>query len=447
MKRRRFLAQASATALSPLAFPAVVRCAAPNSKLQVASIGVARMGGNTMRSVSTHRKVQIVALCDVDERHLAQGAREFSKAKRFRDWRDLLANHADQFDAITIGTPDHMHAPMAVLALRARKHVYLQKPMAPTVHECRVIAREAAKAGVVTQLGNQGRSSIESRMMIELLRTKAVGPIKEVILWENKPLNWWPANTNLRKRSDPIPAGLDWDAWLGVRDARPYHDSTYHPQVWRAWRDFGVGELGDMGCHHFDSTVDGLNLAPPSRVRQTATGESGEGLWAKHRRVEFEFGGQAANDLIDGDTLKLSWTDGDLTPDPSRIPLPQGMTKFPVSGGLWIGTKGSIFKPYTVRPFVMPESSFPAERYPKGFGRQDHYHDWVDAILQNRKSCADFAHAARLTETVLLGTLAEHAPGQWLEWDRSSMTVPHRPELNAHITRPYRDGWQVEGLG
>ncbi|WP_082407913.1 hypothetical protein [Verrucomicrobium spinosum] len=163
--------------------------------------------------------------------------------------------------------------------------------------------------------------------------------------------------------------------------------------------------------------------------------------------MEFEFGGQAANDLIDGDTLKLSWTDGDLTPDPSRIPLPQGMTKFPVSGGIWIGTKGSILKPYTVRPFVMPESSFPAEKYPKGFGRQDHYHDWVDAILQNGKSCADFAHAARLTETVLLGTLAEHAPGQWLEWDRSSMTVPHRPELNAHIKRPYRNGWQVEGLG
>lgn len=447
MNRRRFLAKASAAAVSPLAFPAVVRCAAPNSKLQVASIGVERMGGNTMRNVSTHSKVQIVALCDVDERHLEKAGREFPKASRHRDWRDLMANHSGQFDAVTIGTPDHMHAPMAVLAMRAHKHVYLQKPMAPTVHECRVIAQEAAKAGVVTQMGNQGRSSIESRMMVELLRSKVVGPIKEVIIWENKPLNWWPANTNLRKRASVIPSGLDWDAWVGVRDPRPYHEGTYHPQCWRAWRDFGVGELGDMGCHHLDSTVDGLTLPPPTRVCQTKTGEGGEGLWAQSRRVEFEFSGQTANEFVEGDTLKLSWQDGDLIPDQSRIPLPKGFTKFPVSGGLWIGTKGSIFKPYTVRPYVLPENSFPAEKYPRDFTRQDHYHDWVDAIFENRKACADFAHAARLTETVLVGTLAENAPGHWLEWDRASASILHRPDLQPHIKRPYREGWKVEGLG
>lgn len=446
MNRRRFLVRATAAAASPLAFPAVVSCASPNSKLQVASVGVARMGGNTMKSVASHPKVEITALCDVDAGHLAQGARQFSKASQHRDWRELLASHASKFDAITIGTPDHMHAPITVLSLRAGKHVYLQKPMAPTVHECRIIAAEAAKAGVITQMGNQGRSSIESRMMVELLRTKAAGPIKEILFWENKPLNWWPANTNLRKAASPIPDGLDWDAWVGIRQPHDYHADTYHPEHWRAWRDFGVGELGDMGCHHFDSTVDGLKLPPPSRVRQTITGEGGEGLWARNRRVEFEFTGLGDNDLVDGDTLRLVWYDGELLPDTSKIPMPAGFTKFPRAGGLWTGTTGSIFKPYTVRPYVLPEASFPAEKYPRTFSRQDHYHDWVDAVIDNRKACSDFAHAANLTEVVLVGTLAESAPGQWVDWDRATGQTNHSA-INALLQPVYRDGWRVEGLG
>src|SRR6185503_8030386 len=184
-------------------------------------------------------------------------------------WREMLGNHADKFDAVTIGTPDHMHASPAVLALRAKKHLYLQKPMATTLHECRVITQEAAKAGVVTQLGNQGRSSIESRMAVELIRSGAIGKIKEVILWENKPLGWWPKNTELRPQPDVIPPGFDWDLWLGVREPRPYLAQTYHPKTWRAWLDFGCGEMGDMGCHHFDTTFDALKLTAPLRVRQT----------------------------------------------------------------------------------------------------------------------------------------------------------------------------------
>ncbi|MEZ0390201.1 MAG: Gfo/Idh/MocA family protein [Verrucomicrobium sp.] len=447
MLRRDLLAKTAALVSSPLAFPAVVRCANPNSFLQVACIGVARMGGNTMRSVSQHPKVRIVALCDLDARHMREGAREFRQASQHTCWRQMLADHADEFDAVTIGTPDHMHAPMAVTALRQKKHVYLQKPMAPTIHECRVIAQESAKAGVVTQLGNQGRSSIDGRMMVELLRTKAVGPIKEVILWENKPLNWWPENTRLRKRPDPVPEGLDWNGWVGVREERPYHAKTYHPQTWRAWRDFGVGQLGDMGCHHFDSTMDGLGLAVPNRVCQTHTQEAGESLWATHRRVEFEFTGHEGNDRVQGNTLKLTWYDGDLLPDKSQIPLPKGMKEIPQSGGLWVGTKGSIFKPYAVQPFVMPESSFPRERYPRDLAPQNHYHDWVDAILGGRKACSDFEHAAKLTETVLVGTLAEHAADQWLEWDRAAMHVTNVPEVNTHVQRSYRDGWKIEGLG
>ncbi len=438
MNRRRFLATTAA-----LGFPAITRCASPNSLLQVACVGVARMGGNTMRSVATHKSVKIVALCDVDARHMAMAIKDFPEASKHSDWRELLAKHADKFDAITIGTPDHMHSSIAVTALRAKKHVYLQKPMAPTPHECRVLAQEAAKAGVVTQLGNQGRSSIESRMNVELLRSGAIGKLKEVIMWENKKLNWWPKNTTLRPQADKIPSELDWDLWLGVRSPRPYLEETYHPQTWRAWFDFGCGELGDMGCHHIDSTFDALKLGAPKRVRQTTEGSSGA-LWADKRRVEFEFPG---NERISGDTFKLTWLDGGIEPDRNIVKMPKALTKWSASGGFWIGEHGTIFKPYGVRPFVMPEENFPAEKYPRDFKGQDHYHDWVDAILNHRKSCADFSHGGPLTETVVVGTIADRFPNQWLEWDRENLKFTNVPEANAFVKRDFRDGWKVEGLG
>jgi predicted dehydrogenase len=436
--RRHYLQQVVASA-SVLGFPAITRCQSPNSLLQVASIGVARMGGNTMRSVASHRGVRIVAICDVDADHLAMGAEAQPQASQHRDWRELFASHADKFDAVTIGTPDHMHAPMAVTALRAKKHVYLQKPMAPTIHECRVLAAEAAKAGVVTQLGNQGRSSIESRMNVQLIRN-VIGPVREIIFWENKKLNWWPKNTTLRPEGDSVPAGLNWDQWIGVREPRPYLEDTYHPQSWRAWFDFGVGELGDMGCHHFDSSVDALQLTAPVKVKQTTEGSSGA-LWAEKRRVEMTF---AATPHTDGD-LKLTWLDGGIEPDRSVVQMPSVLKTFPASGGFWIGKRGCIFKPYGARPYVLPEADFPS--YPSGIRPQDHYHDWVDAILQGRKACGDFAHGANLTEIVLVGTAADRFPGQELHWDKASGQFTNVPAANALVKRDYRDGWKIAGLG
>jgi predicted dehydrogenase len=438
--RRRFLQQATASTVA-FGFPAITRCQSPNSLLQVASIGVHRMGGNTMRSVATHKKVRIVAICDVDAEHLAKGAALQPQASKHADWRELLANHADKFDAVTVGTPDHMHAPMAVTALRAKKHVYLQKPMAPTVHECRVLAAEAAKAGVVTQLGNQGRSSIESRMTIELMR-KAIGPVKEILFWENKKLNWWPKNTTLRPQGDAIPTGLNWDQWLGVREPRPYLADTYHPQSWRAWFDFGVGEMGDMGCHHFDSSVDALQLSAPLKIKQTTEGSCGA-LWAEKRRVEMTF----AKTPYTAGELKLTWLDGGIEPDRDVVKMPAVLKTFPASGGFWIGERGCIFKPYGARPYALPEADFPASTYPSGIPARDHYHDWVDAIVVGRKACGDFAHGANLTEIVLLGTVADRFPGQELLWDKNAGQFTNLPAANALVKRDYRDGWKIEGLG
>lgn len=444
LSRRHFIRQSAVAGVGLIGFPAILRSASPNSLLQVASIGVTGMGGRTMKSVASHPKVKIVALCDVDQRLLALGAKDFPEAARYQDWRELLSRGANTFDAITIGIPDHMHAAPAVTALRAKKHLYLQKPMAPTLHECRVITQEAAKAGVVTQLGNQGRSSIESRMTVALIRSGAIGRIKEVVIWENKELNWWPRNTELRAQADAIPAGFDWNLWQGVREPRPYLDKTYHPKTWRAWFDFGVGELGDMGVHHFDITFDALKLTAPTRVRQTTPGSSGA-LWGERRVVELIFPG---SEFTAGPTVKLTWHDGGIEPDRSRITLPKGITQFPKSANYWIGERGSIFKIYgSGRPFVLPEADFPPEKYPRNFKGQDHYHDWVNAILEGRKACDDFTHGGPLTESVLVGAMADRCPGEWLDWDQKALRFPKHAQANALVRRAYRDGWKVPGLG
>jgi predicted dehydrogenase len=443
ISRRRFLAHAAAGS-ALLGCPAILRSAAPNSMLQVACIGVGGMGGSTMKSVASHPKVKIVALCDVDQRFMDSAAKDFPDASRHKDWRELLGSHADKFDAVTIGTPDHMHAAPAVTAIRAKKHVYLQKPMATTLHECRVLTQEAAKAVVVTQLGNQGRSSVESRLAVELIKGGAIGKIKEVILWENKPLNWWPKNTEMRAKADAVPPGFDWNLWLGVREPRPYLENTYHPKTWRAWFDFGVGEMGDMGCHHFDTSFDALELKAPLRVRQTTPGSSGP-LWGDKRVVEMIFPG---SQYTSGDTVQLTWHDGEMRPDLKRIALPERVKLLPIAGTYWIGESGAIFKDYRGgRPIVLPEKDFPIEKYPSDPSKQDHYHDWVDAILAGRKACDEFSHGGPLSETVLVGAMADRVPGQWLEWDRERLKFTNSPEATALVRREYREGWKVPGLG
>ena len=442
--RRDFLVKSTATAAGVMACPAILQSASPNSMLQVAAIGVGGMGGRTVDSVASHGKVKITALCDVDSKYLEQAAKKYPDASQHRDWRELLADHSDEFDAVTIGTPDHMHAAPTVMAIRAAKHVYLQKPMATTLHECRVIANEAAKASVITQLGNQGRSSVESRAAVKLIRSGVIGRIKEVILWENKPLSWWPKNTDISGKGDPIPNTLDWDLWLGVQSPRPYFDKTYHPKTWRAWYGFGVGEMGDMGCHHFDTSFDALKLTAPIKVRQSTPGSSGP-LWGRQRKVQLIFPG---TEFTANSTIKLTWHDGDIRPDAKRIRLPKEMSELSVSGTYWIGERGAIFKDYRGgKPIVLREGKLPDEEYPSDIAPQDHYHDWVDGIINGEKSCGDFSHGGPLTEAVLVGAMADRVGTDWLQWDRETLSFKNSDKANELVRREYREGWKVSGLG
>jgi predicted dehydrogenase len=452
MNRRRFLQQA-ASASALVSFPSVVRSKSPNSNLQIASIGVGGMGGNTMMSVAKHPKARIVALCDVDAKmiELARGGKaargranleagdlaQFQQAAVFADYRELFSKAGDTIDAVTIGTPDHMHVPIALTALRAKKHVYLQKPLAHDLAEARVLAAAAKEAGVITQMGTQGHSSIEGRLTFELVSGGAIGKVREVICWENKEANWWPKVTERKPQSDPVPEGLDWNLWLGVARETPYLEGAYHRSMWRAWFDFGVGMMGDMGCHYFDIVLGSLGITAPRRVRCLDAGSKGD-LYAKKRRLEFEFAG---NGVTTGQTWKLTWMDGGYDYDPEVVRKPAALTRETRSGIFFAGESGGIFKPHSQRPWLVPEEKFASFAYPK-IGPADHYTGWVDAAMAGKKADTDFvSYGCPVTEAVLLGVLAERNAGDWIEWDAAEGKVTNHPDLNTQLARSYRQGW------
>lgn len=460
MNRRRFLQQSLATSASAfVAAPAILSAKSPNSMFQIASIGVGGMGAVTMMSVLKHPKVRIVGMCDVDSKTLeqarggnatrrkelqdAEAAKRLAGAAAFADYRGMLAKLGDSIDAVTIGTPDHMHAAMGVTALRAKKHVYLQKPLTHHIHEARVLGAEAVKAGVTTQMGTQGHSSIETSLTVDLIKSGAIGKVTEVICWENKAANWWPKVTQRKAQADPVPEHLNWDLWLGVANPVPFLDQAYHPAMWRSWADFGVGMMGDMGCHYFDVVFACLGLAAPTRVQCLDEGSQGD-LYAMKRHLEFEFPGTA---VTAGDKIKMTWLDGGYPYDPNVVIKPAALTKETPSGIYFIGENGGIFKPHSQRPWLVPDAKFNGYAYPKT-RIADHYTDWVDAAMKGEKAAADLpAYGCPVTEAVLLGVLAERNPGSSIEWDAAAGKVTNKPELNAQLARPYREGWRVEGLG
>ena len=452
MNRRRFLQQA-ASVPALVSFPAVVRAKSPNSTFQIASVGVGGMGGNTMMSVAKHPKARIVAMCDVDAKmiELARGGNamrgkgklppgevtQFQQAAVYADYREMFAKMGDKIDAVTIGTPDHMHVPIALTALRARKHVYLQKPLAHDLAETRVLSAAAKEAGVITQMGTQGHSSIEARLAFELVSGGAIGKVREVICWENKEATWWPKVTQRKAQPDPVPEGLSWDLWLGVARETPYLEGAYHRSMWRSWFDFGVGMMGDMGCHYFDVVLGSLGVTGVRRVRCLDAGSKGD-LYAAKRRLEFEFAG---NGVTTGQSWRLTWSDGGYPYDPEVVKKPAALTREARSGIYFVGESGGIFKLHTQRPWLMPEEKFASFSYPK-IGPADHYTDWVDAAMAGKKAATDFvSYGCPVTEAVLLGVLAERNAGDWIEWDAAEGKVANKPELNAQLARPYRPGW------
>lgn len=411
--------------------------ASPNGKLRHASFGGGGMAAGDMNSILRDQRVELVAVADVDARALERIAEAYPNARRFQDWREMMAEMGDQIDSVNVSTPDHMHGVQVMSALRKGIHVYDQKPLAQNIHECRVLTEKAREAGVVHQMGIQISSTFNERLVAALVAEGTIGKIREVHTFSDK--KWGDPNPR-PDRSDTPPATLDWDGWLGVAEERSFINGYYHPGNWRKRRDFGTGTLGDMGCHIFSSWFRALNLDAPISVRSDGDTPN-DYNWANNLRVEYVFPG---SDITEGDQVKVIWYDGDQRPPDEVAALAGG--QLPGQGSVLIGTEGVILAPHGSSPRLFPAEKFAGHRFPR-LEPRDHYGEFVEACLlaDGTQPSANFEYSGPLTEIVLLGCIASAFPGEVLEWNAELMSVNH-DEANKLMRRSYREGWDQWGF-
>ncbi|MCH7520932.1 MAG: Gfo/Idh/MocA family oxidoreductase [Candidatus Marinimicrobia bacterium] len=409
---------------------------APSDTLNIAGIGVGGMGKNNVRSCAEGGQ-NIVALCDVDRDYAAPVFKEYPKAKVYTDYRRMLDKQKD-IDAVIIATPDHTHAVIAMAAMRAGKHVYVQKPLTHSVYETRMLTEAAHEYKVVTQMGNQGHSWEGDRLISEWIWDGAIGDVREVHAWTNRPI--WPQGIDRPQDKHRVPKTMDWDLWLGPAPYRPYHPA-YAPFKWRGWWDFGTGALGDMACHIMDPVFWALKLHYPTSVEASATEVNSETApLASIVRYEFPARGTMP-------PVKFSWYDGGMMP-PRPDDLEDGRHMGDRDGGvIFIGDKGKLMcGAYGKNPRLIPEPAMKAYTKPsKTIPRIETSHemDWVRACKGGEPASSNFDVSGPLTETVLMGNLAIRSLGNRLQWDGLNMQVTNVEEANQYVRREYRDGWSL----
>jgi predicted dehydrogenase len=432
--RRTFLRSTTAAAL---AFPALLRGQHLNSKLQVVAVGCDGKGGDDLREVASHTRVEVVGLCDVDAGRLAKAAAKYPLARGFADFREMFAQLGDGFDAVTVGTPDHLHAPVSLAALRRRKHVYCEKPLTHTVWEARQMRLAAQKAGVATQMGNQIHSATQYRSAVQALRAGVIGKIRAVHSWQGNRGNQFTGLTARPAQAGTVPETLNWELWLGPAPFRDYAEKVYHPFQWRDWQDFGGGTLGDFGCHILDPVFSALELTAPRTIRAENTGLNPE-TWPQAETIEFVFPGTA---FTAEPTLVVTWYDGGRKPDRALAQMPEE-AKLPGGGSLFIGEGGTLVLPHVGDAQLYPKGKFAETRIEK-LPSVNHYHAWVDAALTGTQTSDSFAYAGPLTETVQLGNVATRVPGKSLEWDAAALRITNDAAANQLVTKAYRAGWEM----
>jgi predicted dehydrogenase len=452
--RRTFIQQTAMAAAAFHIVPAHVVGAGgqtpPSGKLNIAGVGVGGMGrGNLKRCSETEN---IVALCDVDPKFAAKTIAEHPKAKFYTDYREMIAKQKD-IDAIIIATPDHTHAVIAMEAMRAGKHVYVQKPLTYSVYEARVLTEAARKYKVASQMGNQGHSGDGARMICEWIAAGAIGDVREVHCWTSRPV--WPQGIEVGRpvETPPVPEGMDWDRWIGPAPMRPFHP-TYHPGKWRAWCDFGTGSLGDMACHIVDPVFWALKLKYPTSVESNIS-TYWEEFWKKVEPRNETFPRSSivryAFPAREGmPPVTLTWWDGGLMP-PRPEELEEGRKMGDDDGGaLFIGDKGKIMCGcYGRGPRLVPESKMqafqrPAPSIPRIEGGEGgHEKDWIRACKGGVPASSNFDYSGPLSETVLMGNLAVRFPDRRLLWDGEKMQVTNDAKANEYVRRAYREGWSL----
>jgi len=405
----------------------------PNGKIAFASVGIGGKGSSD--SSDAGRFGDMVAICDVDEGTLKAGAKRFPKAKQYTDFRKMLCEMGKSIDAVTVSTPDHTHAPAALMAMRMGKHCFCQKPLTHTIYEARLMAKVAKDMKVATQMGNQGTASSSLRKAAAIVKSGALGPVKEVHVWTNRPI--WPQGGE-RPAPVPCPAHLKWDLWLSVAPPRPYANG-YHTFAWRGWWDFGTGALGDMACHTVNMPYMALNLRDPVSVQAECSGHNKDS-YPKWSIITFDFPAQGKRPAV-----KLFWYDGGKKPDADLL---EGK-KMEGSGCLVIGEKGKLYGPgdYCEKGVsLLGGISMPKVKWTESPG---HFEEWVLAINGGGAARSNFAdYSGGLSETILLGNLAVWAAasgkGEKVQWDAKNLKATNMPELDAIIKPTYRPGYTLD---
>ncbi len=421
-----------------MAFPAIVRGVNANGKLQVGVVGANGQGLSDLGEIGSHGSVQFVGFCDVDTARLDKADAKFPDVAHFQDFREMFAKLGDTLDAVQVSTPDHMHAFIALDAMRRGKHVYCQKPLTHTVWESRQMRLQADKSKVITQMGNQIHSASEYRTGVKLLRDGAIGKIKAVHSWIGNRGNQF-TGLAAAPASGPAPATLAWDSWIGTAPMRDFAPDVYHPFKWRDWQDFGSGALGDFGCHILDPVFTALELTAPIMVRAENDGLNPQ-TWPGAQTVLFTFRPTA---FTDGQLL-LTWYDGGRQPDIALAQMPAD-AKLPGAGSLFIGEGGTLVLPHVGMPKLYPGDKYSAFQIEKVPGA-NHYHRWVDGVLANERTSDGFHYAGPLAETVQLGNVATRLPGETLLWNAADLRIPNNPAAERLLTKQYRDGWKIEAV-
>jgi predicted dehydrogenase len=417
----------------------------PNERVRFACIGIGGKGDSDTHDAAEHG--EIVGLCDVDQTTLDKVANELKEkhpgAKKYFDYRKMLEELGDKIDAVTVSTPDHVHAPAAVMAMRMGKHCFCQKPLTWSVEEARVMRTLAAEKKLSTQMGNQGTAEDGFRAGVELIRSGIIGPVKEILVWTDRPI--WPQGMGRPKGTPGIPNRLRWYEFLGPAHDRPYHPD-YQPFQWRGWLDFGTGALGDMACHTMNVAAMALELFDPESIEVVDTSgivdKESFPVWSI---IRWRFGPRNGRG-----PLSMTWFDGgEKLPEDKRSYKDRIYgEKVPDSGLLLVGEKGSWFSKsdYGGDSVLLPKDQFKEVQIPKPTLPRSpgHFTEWVNAIKASEpsKAMSNFEYAGRLTETVLLGVVALRA-GKAIEWDSSAMKAKNCPDADSYIRRDYRKGFSI----
>jgi predicted dehydrogenase len=411
----------------------------PNEKLNFAGVGA---GGKGYTDITNCATENLVAMADPDDKRAARTFNLYPKAAKYKDFRRLLDKEANNIDAVIVSTPDHMHASVAMWAMARGKHVYCQKPLTRTVWEAKELEKAAAEHGVATQMGNQGYSNEGARQCCEIVWNGDIGGVTEVHAWTNRPWKYWPQGPEVVPQEAPVPATLDWDAWLGGSEDRPY-SPAYVPHNWRGFPDFGCGAIGDMACHILGTPNMALRLTAPVSVECVKQEGKSQLTFPKMAVIRFDFPARGSMPPV-----SVWWHDGlHDRPEFPGVDAAELLGDSDVNGSLFIGDKGMVTTGcYGERTRLVPAAKM--EDYtlpPPSLTRSPgHYRDWIRACKGGDPACSNFSVAAPFVQWMLLGVIAMKYEGKLL-WDAQKMQFTNNAEANQYLKPKFRKGWKFVG--